>query len=93
MAREMLVTRTVITTRATVLVANLDSNSVEEKEYTVPRTYKDDKALLKAISKLTADINETPVKIINKEEIETLRGMSEACFIEHSEVLPPRTKK
>lgn len=93
MAREMLVTRTVITTRATVLVANLDSNSVEEKEYTVPRTYKDDKALLKAISKLTADTNETPVKIINKEEIETLRGMPEACFIEHSEILPPRTKK
>lgn len=93
MAREMLVTRTVITTRATVLVANLDSNSVEEKEYTVPRTYKDDKALLKAISKLTANTNETPVKIINKEEIETLRGMSETCFIEHSEVLPPRAKK
>lgn len=57
----------------------------------VPRTYKDDEALLKKVKEVLETETFKPVHVVSKEEIETLYGMSEQEFIEHAKVLPPRT--
>lgn len=61
------------------------------KSVVVPRTYKDDEKLLKKVKEVLETEKLKPVHIVDKEEIETLYGMPEQEFIEHSEVLPPRT--
>lgn len=58
----------------------------------VPRTYKDDEKLLKKVKEVLETETFKPVHIVDKEEIETLYGMKEQDFIEHAEVLPPRTE-
>ena len=57
---------------------------------TVPRTYKDDEALLKKVRPLLETETVKAVHIVDKEEIETLYGMTEQEFIQHAKVLPPR---
>lgn len=57
----------------------------------VPRTYKEDEKLLKKVKEVLETATLKPVHIVDKEEIETLYGMTEQEFIEHAEVLPPRT--
>lgn len=61
------------------------------KTVVVPRTYKDDEKLLKKVKEVLETETLKPVHIVDKEEIETLYGMKEHDFIEHAEVLPPRT--
>lgn len=60
------------------------------KSVVVPRTYKDDEKLLKKVKEVLETETLKPVHIVDKEEIETLYGMTEQNFIEHSKVLPPR---
>lgn len=61
------------------------------KSVVVPRTYKDDEKLLKKVKEVLETETLKPVHIVDKEEIETLYGMTEQVFIEHAEVLPART--
>ena len=61
------------------------------KTVVVPRTYKDDEKLLKKVKEVIETETLKPVHIVDKEDIETLYGMKEQDFIEHAEVLPPRT--
>lgn len=56
----------------------------------VPRTYKDDEKLLKKVKEVLETETLKPVHIVDKEEIETLYGMTEQEFIEHAKILPPR---
>ncbi len=59
----------------------------------LPRTYSDDKKLLKVV-KDTYDTDEKKaVAVVSKEEIETLYGMAEQDFIEKAQVLNPETRK
>lgn len=57
----------------------------------VPRTYKNDEALLKKVKEVLETETFKPVHVVGKEEIETLYGMPEQVFIEHAKVLPQRT--
>lgn len=61
------------------------------KTVVVPRTYKDDEKLLKKVKEVLETETLKPVHIVDKEEIEKLYGMKEHDFIEHAEVIPPRT--
>ena len=91
MARVPMVTRTITTTRAIVMCLNIATGEPCNETVVVPRTYKDDEALLKKVKEVIETDTLKPVYIAGKEEIETLYGMEEQIFIEHSNVLPPRT--
>ena len=86
-----MVTRTVTTTKATVLCVNTVAEETVTQVVEVPRTYTDDSKLLKAV-KETLDATVIPVKVISTETVETLYGMTEQQFIEFAEKLPSRTK-
>lgn len=93
MARQPQVTRTIITTKVTALVVDTKEKTTKNADFILPRTYKDEKAILKAIEKSsTLAPNERVVSVIFADEQETLYGMPEQMFIEHATVLPPRTK-
>ena len=93
MARVPMVTRTIVTTVANVMCTNISEGVTFTEEYIVPRTYKDDETLLKAVKEYYETDTIKPVYIIGKNEVETLYGMSEADFISHAKVMPPRTNK
>ena len=96
MARERMVTRTVVATKVTVL--GMDTVACEPFNETVivsgvfDNDEKGQAKLLKAVKKLVDKEEKVAVKIVDKEEIETLYGMPEQKFMELAEVLPPRTK-
>lgn len=91
MARIPMVTRTITTTKTNVMCLDIESGEPCNKQVVVPRTYKDDEALLKKVKPVLETETLKPVHIVGKEEIETLYGMTEQEFIKHAEVLPPRT--
>lgn len=93
MARQPQVTRTILTTKATVLVADLTTGKVGEKIVTVPREFKKAKKLREAVENAVNTDTEKLVHIKSTELVETLYGMSEQKFIANAEILPGRTKK
>ena len=93
MARKPMVTRTITTTKANVLCMDIKSAEPFNKVITLPRTYKDDKTLMKRVKELVETDNIKAVHIVDKEEVETLYGMAEQEFIEKSVVLDPETRK
>lgn len=93
MARTPMITRTIITTRANVLCLNIEQGEPFNKIVEVPRTYKTDEELLNKVKSVAETGTEKCVYIVDKEEIETLYGMTEQDFIEHATVLPPRNEK
>lgn len=84
------VTRTITTTRATVMCLDIEKGEPTNAEIVLPRTYKDDKAIIKATEKVLESENVKPVHVVASVVEETLYGMTEAEFIKHAEVLPPR---
>ena len=93
MARLPMVTRTITTTKVNVLCLDIEHAEPCNKVVTIPRTYKDDNALLKVVKPIIETDELKAVHIVAKEEIETLYGMSENYFIEHATVLPKRGEK
>ena len=57
---------------------------------TLPRTYKDEKKLLKMVEEVVNNDKVKAVHIVGKEEVETLYGMTEQEFISCAKVMPPR---
>ena len=90
MARVPMVTRTIVTTKVNVMCLDVQVGEPCNKVITVPRTYKDDEALMKKVRPLIETETLKAVHIVDKEEIETLYGMTEQDFIEHAKLLPPR---
>lgn len=93
MARKPMVTRTIITTKVNVLCLEIQSAEPFNKVVTLPRTYKDDKKLLKKVEEVVNTDDVKAVHIVDKKEIETLYGMSEQDFIDHATILDPATRK
>ena len=93
MARKPMVTRTIITTKVNVLCLDIQSAEPFNKVVTLPRTYKDDKKLLKKVEEVVNTDDVKAVHIVDKKEIETLYGMSEQDFIGHATILDPATRK
>lgn len=90
MARVPMVTRTIVATKANVMCLDVQAGEPCNKVVTVPRTYKDDEALMKKVRPLLETETLKAVHIVDKEEIETLYGMTEQEFIQYAKVLPPR---
>ena len=90
MARTPMVTRTIVTTKATSMCLDVEAGEPFNKEVTLPRTYKDEKALLKKVRPLVETETVKAVHVVDTEEVETLYGMTEQEFIENAQILPPR---
>lgn len=90
MARTPQVTRTIQTTKVNVLCLNIKEGQPFNQTVVLPRTYKDDKHLLKAVEKVINSDDVKAVHVVDTVVEETLYGMSEQKFIELASVLPPR---
>ena len=93
MARVPQVTRTIVTTKANVMCLDVEKGEPFNKDVIVPRTYKDENALLKAVKAVAETGTVKCVHIVDSEQIETLYGMTEQEYIEHAKVLPQRSTK
>ena len=91
MARAPQVTRTIQTTLAKIMCLDIEKGEPFTKEVTLPRTYKDDKAILKQAEKEIGTEAIKVVHVVDSTVQETLYGMSEQEFINGARVLPPRT--
>lgn len=90
MARAPQVTRTIQTTHCNVMCLDIVAGEPCNKEVVLPRTYKDENAMLKAVKKVVETDSLKAVAVVSSMVQETLYGMSEQEFIAHATVLPPR---
>ena len=90
MARQPMVTRTVKTTKCNVLCLDLVNEQPITKEIILPRTYIDEKHMMKVISKMVDDETIKAVHVQSFTNEETLYGMTEIEFINASHILPSR---
>lgn len=88
MARKPVVTRTITSTKAVVLAVDTVNENLVEKTVILPRTYKDDHAIKKAITKLKL-LPETMVvsKVKEAEESEKRYSMPEERFVAHADII------
>ncbi len=93
MARIPMITRTIVTTKVNVMCLDVEAGEPINLDVTVPRTYKDEKKLLKVVKESIETDTLKAVHIVDKEEVETLYGMTEQEFIRFAKVLPPRGTK
>ena len=91
MARVPMVTRTIPTTVVNLFCVNTEDRSTFEQSITLPRTYKDEIKMMKAVEKVLDGEPIKAVSITGYEVQETLYGMTEADFIKAATVLPPRS--
>ena len=90
MARQPMVTRTMKTTKATILCLDLVDKQPVYKEIVLPRTYKDERSLMRVVKPLLENEHFKCVNCEKLETAETLYGMSEQEFIDHAKVLEKR---
>ena len=90
MARQPQVTRTIVTTVCNVLCLDLINKQPVEKTVKLPRTYRDEKHMMKKITAILNSDSLKAVHVIDSHTEETLYGMSEEKFIETAEILPRR---
>lgn len=93
MARKPMVTRTITTTKVNVLCMDIHKAEPFNKVVTLPRTYKDVKTLMKKLQEVVETDTVIPVHVVDKEEVETLYGMTEQEFIQKAVVLDPETRR
>lgn len=90
--KKPMVTRTILTTEVTVLCLDLIKAEPFNKTVTLPRTYKDEKAMMKKVSAIIDTDEVKAVHVVDTKVNETLYGMTEEHFISMAEVLPSRSK-
>ena len=93
MARKPMVTRTILTTKVNVLCLDIQSAEPFNKVVTLPRTYKDEKKLLKKVEEVVNTDEVKAVHVVDKGGVETLYGMTEPYFITNATILDPATRK
>ena len=93
MARQPQVTRTIQTTKANVLCIDLVNEQPFTQEVILPRTYKDEKSMLKKIKPIVENDTIKVVHVQNFTVESTLYGMTEEEFIEKATILHARTSK
>lgn len=89
--REHMITRTIKTTTAKVMVVNTEDGSTAIKDYELPRTYKDNKAVLRALEDQNTG-TEKLVHVVGTTVNEKLYGMPESVFIKQAQPVGKVTK-
>lgn len=93
MAKTPMITRTIQTTEVNVLCMDIKQGEPFNTTVTLPRTYKDNVAMLKAAAAVIDNEENKAVHIVASEVKETLYGMKETDFIAIANILPARTVK
>lgn len=93
MAKTPMITRTIQTTEANVLCMDIKQGEPFNTTVTLPRTYKDNAAMLKAAATVIDNEDTKAVHIVASVVKETLYGMKETDFIANADILPARTAK
>lgn len=93
MARKPMVTRTITTTEVTCMSLDITQGESLTQVLVLPRTYKDEKKLIKMLQETFNTDDIKVVAIIDKKEVETLYGMEEQKFISNAQILDPTTHK
>ena len=93
MARQPQVTRTIQTTKCNVLCIDLANEQPFTQEVILPRTYKDERSMMKKIKPIVENDNVKAIHVQNFTVESTLYGMTEEEFISAAHVLPARTSK
>ena len=91
MARERMVTRTVVVTTVGTMCLNVVTAEVEINNYELSGSYSDFNTALKALKKQYETDTFKVVAVQHMTEKEVLYGMKEIDFIKLAKVLPPRT--
>ena len=92
MPRKNRITRTMKTTKVSVLCLNVVSAEPENINVTVPRTYPDEKSLMKVVRSMIETDDLKAVKIVDTEIVETLYGLDEELFLKYAEPIERPTK-
>ena len=92
MARVSMVTRSIVSTKVSVLCMDLETKTSVVKEVVLPRTYKDDNAILKYLAKHFDNDTIKAVSIMDKVEQSDIYGMEEQEFIKLAKVLDENRK-
>ena len=93
MAKTPMITRTIQTTEVNVLCMDIKQGEPFNTTVTLPRTYKDNAAMLKAAAAVIDNEDTKAVHIVASEVKETLYGMKEVDFIANADILPARSTK
>ena len=93
MARQPQVTRTIQTTKCNVLCIDLANEAPFTTEVILPRTYKDERSMMKRIKPIVENDNVKAIHVQNFTVESTLYGMTEEEFISVAHILPARTSK
>ena len=93
MARKPMVTRSFEVTNVNVMMCNTITAEVHNKQFEVPRTYKDNEKLLKVVKEMVETDSDKVVTIVDKSVATKLFGMSEADFLKNAIELDPETRK
>lgn len=93
MARQPQVTRTIQTTKCNVLCIDLANEQPFTQEVILPRTYKDERSMMKKIKPIVENDNVKAIHVQNFTVESTLYGMTEEEFILAAHILPARTSK
>lgn len=87
------VTRTIQSTEATILCLDIEAAEPCNRTFTLPRTYKSDKDILKTAERMNTEPNIKLVHVVDIEIREKLYGMSEADFIKYASVIEKPTQE
>ena len=93
MAREKMITRTIVETTAKIMCLDVKSAEVTINEFKIGGEWSAKPS--KLLERLQELYNTTTFKLVNIENIseeEVLLGMSVEDFMRHAKTLPPRTK-
>lgn len=87
MARTPKVSRTLTTTVIRALCLDIASATAEEVEYVLPRTYKNDRVILKKLKKLYDTEDYRVEHVLRYHEESHKYAMTEPDFIAHAEII------
>lgn len=82
--RVPMITRTIQSTTAKVMCLDVTTGSTTIQEFKLPRTYKDSKAILKALADKNTDTMKL-VHVVDSTVTDQLYGMPESKFMEVAE--------
>lgn len=90
--RKPMITRTIQTTRATVMFIDSTNPTPYTNDIVLPRTYKNDDAMLKLVKQMCETPTIKAVAIMSSKVESALYGMSESDFVTHAHIIEKTSK-
>lgn len=90
MARVPMVTRTITSTQVELMCVDKERGEIFNDSIIMPRTYKDETKLLKAVEKVYNKEGVKVVDIVDTKVVTAKYGMTEQKFVETAELMPDK---